>query len=353
MVSIRLYNPIANKNNAWWYSWDGESGVFSLDFVQKVFADNPSETDFKFNIHCCGGEVEEGLAIYDWLRTSGKNIHMNIEGSCHSMAVTLLLAAPAENRSANPNAVALIHEVQGYADGSTTEVAAEAHNMQVLQDRILDIYAERTGSDRAVLEGIMKESKEHDAKELLSLGFVSKINSYNTNFKLNKINMAEKKTLLQKANSLMKKVQNMIGGQIVDYDFVDDEGNVLFSTDGEDDTLEVGMSASPDGTFTIADGRTVTIADGVITEITEPEPEEEPVEEPATEEDSTLAEENANLRSALNEAMGIIRDLKREVKSNYVPAGRVKTPGKKGNSAPTREDIKATVKENMKLVKGK
>lgn len=353
MVSIRLYNPIANKNNAWWYSWDGENGVFSLDFVQKVFAENPSETDFKFNIHCCGGEVEEGLAIYDWLRTSGKNIHMNIEGSCHSMAVTLLLAAPAENRSANPNAVALIHEVQGYACGSTTEVGAEAHNMQVLQDRILDIYAERTGSDRAVLEGIMKESKEHDAKELLSLGFVSKINSYNTNFKLNKINMAEKKTLLQKANSLMKKVQNMIGGQIVDYDFVDDEGNVLFSTDGEDDTLEVGMSASPDGTFTIADGRTVTIADGVITEITEPEPEEEPVAEPASTEDSALAEENANLRNALNEAMGIIRDLKREVKSNYVPAGRVKTPGKKGNSAPTREDIKATVKENMKLVKGK
>lgn len=353
MVSIRLYNPIANKNNAWWYSWDGENGVFSLDFVQKVFAENPSETDFKFNIHCCGGEVEEGLAIYDWLRTSGKNIHMNIEGSCHSMAVTLLLAAPAENRSANPNAVALIHEVQGFAGGSTTEVAAEAHNMQVLQDRILDIYAERTGSDRSVLEGIMKESKEHDAKELLSLGFVSKINSYNTNFKLNKINMAEKKTLLQKANSLMKKVQNMIGGQIVDYDFVDDEGNVLFSTDGEDDTLEVGMSASPDGTFTIADGRTVTIADGVITEITEPEPEEEPVAEPAPAEDSALAEENANLRNALNEAMGIIRDLKREVKSNYVPAGRVKTPGKKGNSAPTREDIKATVKENMKLVKGK
>lgn len=99
MINIRLYNPIANKHNAWWYSWDGEDGVFSLDFVQKVFSDNPNETDFRFNVHCAGGEVEEGLAIYDWLRTSGKNIYMNIEGGCHSMAVTLLLAAPAENRS--------------------------------------------------------------------------------------------------------------------------------------------------------------------------------------------------------------------------------------------------------------
>ncbi len=355
MINIRLYNPIANKNNAWWYSWDGEDGVFSLDFVQKVFAANPSETDFRFNIHCAGGEVEEGFAIYDWLRTSGKNIYMNIEGCCHSMAVTLLLAAPAENRSANPNAVALIHEVQGGACGSTTEVSAQAYTMKVLQDRILDIYAERTGGDRATLEAMMKEGKEHNAKELLALGFVSKINSYNTNIKLNKFNMAEKKTLLSRATSLVNKIHDMLGGQVVDYDFVDDEGNVLFSTESEDDNLEVGMSASPDGTFTIADGRTVTIADGVITEITEPEPAEpEPDEpEPTDDNNAALQEENANLRNALAEAMGIIGELKKEVRSNYVPAGRVRTPGKKGNSAPTPEERKAELRENLKFTRGK
>lgn len=352
MINIRLYNPIANKHNAWWYSWDGEDGVFSLDFVQKVFSDNPNETDFRFNIHCAGGEVEEGLAIYDWLRTSGKNIYMNIEGGCHSMAVTLLLAAPAENRSCNPNAVALIHEVQGYAAGSATAVSAEAHNMQVLQDRILDIYAERTGGDRSSLEAIMKEGKEHNAKELLALGFVSKINAYNTNFKLNNFNMAEK-TLLSKAANCLSLIKNLLGGKIVDYDFVDDEGNVLFSTEGEDDTLEVGMAASPDGTFTIADGRTVTIADGVITEITEAEPEEQP--EPEEEEtDSNSAEERlAICENALAEAYAVIRDLKKQVKSNYVPAGRVKTPGKKTNAAPSREDRKAELRENVKLTKSK
>lgn len=351
MINIRLYNPIANKHNAWWYSWDGEDGVFSLDFVQKVFSDNPNETDFRFNIHCAGGEVEEGLAIYDWLRTSGKNIYMNIEGSCHSMAVTLLLAAPAENRSANPNAVALIHEVQGYAEGSTSQVSAEAYTMKVLQDRMLDIYAERTGSDRDALEVMMKEGKEHGARELLSLGFISKINSYNTNYKLNRFNMAEKKTLLSKVANCMSQIKNLLGGQIVDYDFVDDEGNVLFSTESEDDTLEVGMAASPDGTFTIADGRTVTIADGVITEITEAE-SEEGTEEEETGNNST-SDEIANYRNALAEAYAIIRDLKKELKSNYVPAGRVKTPGKKANAAPSREERKAELRENVKLTKSK
>lgn len=77
MIEVKSHSVIANESNAWYYCWDGDEGVFSLEFVQKLFEDNPNETDFKFNIHCPGGEVEEGLAIYDCLRTSGRNIHMN------------------------------------------------------------------------------------------------------------------------------------------------------------------------------------------------------------------------------------------------------------------------------------
>ena len=343
MIKIRLYNPIANKDNDWWYSWDGESGVFSLDYVQRVFKENPDENDFQFNIHCLGGEVEEGFAIYDYLRTSGKNIFMNIEGSCHSMAVTLLLAAPAENRSANPNSVALIHEIQGGAWGSTSDLQAQASNMKMLQDRMLDIYAERTGTDRTVLENLMKEQKEHNAKELLQLGFISKINSYNTNFKFNAMSK-ENKTLVQKAGQLLNRLQGLLGGQpSVNYDFTDDQGNVVFSTEEDDDTLEVGMAASPDGTFTIADGRTVTIEDGVITEIVEAEGEETPAEEETVE---NLRRENTELRNALNEATDLIRDLRKEVKSNYVPARRVNSPNNRGTSS--REDSKKEFREKFK-----
>ena len=80
MIEVKLHNPVANESRAWMYWWDGYEGVFSLEFVQSLFKNNPAETDFKFNIHCPGGEVQEGLAIYDCLRTSGKNIYMNIEG---------------------------------------------------------------------------------------------------------------------------------------------------------------------------------------------------------------------------------------------------------------------------------
>ena len=215
--------------------------------------------------------------------------------------------------------------------------------MKMLQDRMLDIYAERTGTDRAVLENLMKEQKEHNAKELLQLGFISKINSYNTNFKFNAMSK-ENKTLVQKAGQLLNRLQGLLGGQpSVNYDFTDDQGNVVFSTEEDDDTLEVGMAASPDGTFTIADGRTVTIEDGVITEIVEAEGEETPAEEETVE---NLRRENTELRNALNEATDLIRDLRKEVKSNYVPARRVNSPSNRGTSS--REDSKKEFREKFK-----
>ncbi|MDE6499781.1 MAG: hypothetical protein K2K83_03645, partial [Rikenella sp.] len=105
----------------------------------------------------------------------------------------------------------------------------------------------------------------------------------------------------------------------------------LFTTEAEDDTLEVGMPATPDGTFTIADGREVTIAEGVITEIVEPDAGEQ----------TEVEAENRLLRSQLAEAAALIRDLKKNIRSNYTPAGRLGTPSKGArvaNSGLARKD---------------
>lgn len=360
MIRIKLHDVIANESHKWYYCWDDDEGVFSLAFVKKLLEDNPDEKDIAFDIHCPGGEVEEGLAIYDVLRTSGRNIYMNIEGSCHSMAVTLLLAAPLENRTANPNCLALIHEVQTWAGGSVSEMERELATAKMLQGKILDIYADRTGKDRAELEAIMNEEKERTADELLAWGFIGSINSYNTNVKpkSNKSSHTMAKSLKSLATEFLHKVTNFVDAHF-NYDFVDGEGNVLFSTEAEDDTLEVGMAATPDGTFTIADGRTVTIAEGVITEIVEAageggEGEGEGAEggaggEGVAEVIANLRAENASLRQQLSEAANIIREYRKNTKSNYKPSRRIGNAGKANpkNVEPTREERKAAVKEAL------
>lgn len=183
MLEIKLHEVIDAESQSWIYEWFGMNKPFSLETLQELLESNPDEKDIKINIHCDGGSVHEGLALYDCLRTSGRNIYCNVEGGCHSMAIVLLLAAPKSQRTANPNSQFLIHEVQGGVQGSTTAVEKYAEEMRDLQERIIDIYAERTGYNRDDLAAAMAEEKMRDAQYMLEHGFIGAINEYNTNKK--------------------------------------------------------------------------------------------------------------------------------------------------------------------------
>lgn len=305
MIEVNIYKPI-DREDPFMSWWGFEDSVFSGDTVHQIFDSNPEETEFKFNINCDGGSVHEGLRIYDILRTSGKTLHMNIENSCHSMAVTLLLAAPFENRTANPNSRSMIHEVRTMAwDGLTADEAAIlSQQLQMEQDQILDIYAERTGKDRAELEALMKEEKFHTAQELMDWGFISKINTYSTNSLNNNKNKEKMENLerkLDEQNSLLKDFVNKVGK------WFKPKNLMVTSEDGTSielvgDVLEVGAeTVTPaEGTFTVVyEGKTwtVVIEANKITELTEVVEEEAP----DTSEIDNLKAENERLQKELDD----------------------------------------------------
>lgn len=353
MVEIDIYKPI-DREDPFMSLWFGDDWVFSADNIHRAFDENPTEKDFRFNINCDGGSVSEGLRIYDVLRTSGKNIYMNIEGGCHSMAVCLLLAAAKENRTANPNCRALIHEVRACTCDNLTadEAQALADEIRTEQEAILDIYVDRTGTDRQKLEELMKAEQQLTAEQLKEYGFISKINVYTTNRKKhfktkNFKEMAKtKKEVISAADNFMKKLKNLLSATVVNYDHKDADGNVLFTTEAEDDTLEVGMAASPDGEFELTDGRVVVITDGVIAEIREANGDEG-----YNEELENLRARVAALEGALTEAENVITDLRNEVGSTYTVRNRQTQP--QGKAAPkTSAELKNEAKEKLEKMKG-
>lgn len=347
MITINVYNDI-ESNDPFLSLMGFENMAFNADTVLKVFSENTAETDFKFNINCNGGSVSEGLRIYDVLRTSGKNIFCNIENSCHSMAIVLLLAAPKQNRTANQNARALIHKVRGDVSGICTadEILEIAGDMMKEEKAILDIYENRTGTERAILEMLMREEKQRTAQELKKYGFISKINTYNTNKLIikNHSKMAEKVTLKNRIADWLKNTADLLK-EVQNYDFTDEDGNVLFSTTSETDTIEVGMEAAPDGEFVLPNGQKVIIAEGVITEITT---EEEGVPTEA----ETLAEENAQLKAQLAQAQNLINEMNNQITSNYNPSNRNRSVAaqKRVTTELTKEERKAKILENYNKV---
>lgn len=355
MIQIDVHDVIANEAHKWWFCWDDNEQVFSLDAVKALIESHPEENDYRLNIHCPGGEVTEGFAIYDYLRSSGKNLYTNIEGDCHSMAVTLLLVAPLNQRTAAPNCSALIHQVRSCSGGTADEMAREAEETRRLQERMLKIYEDRTSRPYAELEAMMKEEKVHSAEELLAWGFIGSINTYNTNIKpsKNQTIMAKEKNLKQKVSDFINSVLGLVPEEKrLNYEFTGEDGSVLFTTEEEDDTLIPGETkASPDGTFTLADGRTVTIQDGIVTEVKEadnpPAPEEDTPPAADAAELERLRTENATLRAKIGESVDLIQQLRANIKSNApTPKRQNGATGKPHDDKPkTAADYKDAIKE--------
>lgn len=362
MIFVDIKGEINNEVQKFWAQlWGEPREVFSVETIRAILKAHPDDPDLFLNIDCNGGDVEEGFKIYDELRNSGKNIHTNISGGCHSMAVVLLLAAPAENRSANRNCRALIHKVYApvYDFINADDAEDVAAMLRMEQEAILDVYVDRTGNDRATMEQVMAQEKTHNAQSLLELGFISKINSYNTNQLFNKM-AKETKTVSNAFQSFMDKVnafRNKKAGKPANFDYLDADGNVVLSTVGDEDNLAEGVEATlssgeTSGTVTLEDGRVVTVTDGIVTEIEEPETGEN-LEERVRELEELL-EDATNLAQEQQETINALEtELNNFKGSNYQPKPRrTQVPdGKNGKTEPTVEDLKAAARAAQEKVK--
>jgi ATP-dependent protease ClpP protease subunit len=340
-----------------------EDCIFSADVVKKLLLDNPDEKEIRLNIHCDGGLISEGLAIYDLLRTSGRTLHASIEGSCHSMSTVLLLAAPAENRTGNINLRAVIHLPRTSLCGTYTadEITAISKELAKEEKTILDIYEERTGKNRAALAAWMTAEKARTATELLNMNFISGINSYNTNFKQKKMNRTGKQPqgAIAKAVAFLGRAKALLapdGG--ASFAYCDAEGNTVFTAATETDVLAVGDSVmlsgdgkESDGVFTLDDGRVVTIADSVVTEIADAQEEGE---EGESEGDAVaLAARITMLEGALSEAGTVITELKDQLQSHYTPAKRTMSKQHAtGVMQKTPSDDRSEARERLKKFRG-
>ena len=162
MATLKLYNPILSEATKECYWFCDEAGTSFKDVDEFINGIPAGDDNIELLLHCDGGEVNEGWAIVDKLRSTGKKITATIEGNCASMATVVLLAA--SERRAYPHASLLIHKP--YYPEYTLADAYRADDLESLaaslrddEQKMLDFYVERTGADRADLEALMNEDK--------------------------------------------------------------------------------------------------------------------------------------------------------------------------------------------------
>jgi len=278
---LKIYGDIGENVPGGMFFDDTEN--ISSKLVSEFVDENADADEFVVRINSRGGDVQEGWAITDLLMNSGKKIRTIGEGKIYSIATIIFLAG--SELEMLKNADGLIHNpfippytlADQYESGDLEKLA---ESLKQEEEKILSFYVDRTGSSAEKLAEYMKENTKLSADDMLSLGFATKITepimayayiNLKNNFKM------DEKAFFEKLGSTLDgaflKMKN--------FSRVKPENMTLTDVNGAELTIEktegepaVGDTASPDGEYTMENGKVIVVAEGKITEIREPETDE-------------------------------------------------------------------------------
>ena len=265
MSDIFIYGQIGNSFF--------EDGVTLAD-VQDQLGDDKEVT---VHINSPGGDVREGYAIHDLLVNSGKKITTIIEGKCYSIATVPLLAG--EIREGEPNSEGMIHNPWGQVEGDADKIKKYEEWIRETEEDLADFYSKKLGIDKEEIKDMMSDTTFMDADKMLDKGFITKIKEpmkavalINTKQLTMDFSKEQKSTL----KGFFDKVAEVLNPKEPKSISVKLENGAELFVETEDETLtgkkvfsDNKHTVVADGIYVLEDGRTATVASGVISVIEE------------------------------------------------------------------------------------
>ena len=353
-ATLKIYGDIGTVDPMF-EMFSMSSDMIGSKEVSQFLDDNKEATEITVRINSRGGDVQEGWCIYDLLTTSGKKITTVGEGKVYSIATIIFLAG--SEREMLKNADGLIHNpyippytlADAYESSDLIKIAEE---LAQEEEKILDFYAQKTGTDKAKLAEYMKDETKLSAEDMVTLGFATKVVEPIKAFayikpKNNFMTPDQEKSFFERLGSALDNAVAKVAGfsrlPASAQELTDKDGNVL-KLEKETGAPAVGDLASPDGTYTMSDGSVVTVADGKVTEVSAPEEEMTDLEKANAEieklkgelttatqaleaEKAAIAAEKETIAAQVTEYSALITEL-RAIKNEWKPDGRTNNTGK-------------------------
>lgn len=123
------------------YDEIGYYGVTATDFVNEIRGVQASTIGLRINSP--GGEVFDGLAILNALRSHPAKVHVTIDGLAASAASFIAMAG--DEIEMSPQSMMMIHDAQGLAMGNAGTLRELADMLDKTSNNIASVYAQRTG----------------------------------------------------------------------------------------------------------------------------------------------------------------------------------------------------------------
>lgn len=164
VATIRLYDPID--------SWGGDWGVSAKEFASAL--DGVKDVgEIRLHINSPGGEVFDGIAIMNALRTHPASVTAYVDGLAASAAS--FIACAADTLVMGRNTELMIHDPWGLCVGDAEDMRDLAVRLDSLGDNIASVYADKSGGTVKDWRAAMLAESWYSADEAVHAGLADSV----------------------------------------------------------------------------------------------------------------------------------------------------------------------------------
>lgn len=149
--------------------WFFDTGVTATDFVNDLAG---IDGDIEVHINSPGGDVFDGLAIYNALAQRKGKVTTVVDGLAASAASFIAMAG--QTRIVCPGAMMMIHDAAGLCMGNAADMIGMADLLSKVSDNIADIYARHSGNPAGWRDAMQAETW-YTADEAVAAGLAHKL----------------------------------------------------------------------------------------------------------------------------------------------------------------------------------
>ena len=185
---VAMATSTTKTNNQSWYSIKAKAndtaeisiydeigfwGVSAASFAQDLKSCGNNLKQINLHIHSPGGDVFDGIAIYNLLKNHPANVTVYIDGLAASMASVIAMAG---NEVIMPeNAMMMIHKPWGIQGGDAEDMRKYADLLDKVENTLIPAYANKTGKTPEELAEMLSAETWLNGKECVQQGFADKL----------------------------------------------------------------------------------------------------------------------------------------------------------------------------------
>lgn len=170
-ANINIYGDISSDSMA-------EGTISSNSLAKELEKLDKNINTINVYINSYGGEVSEGLAIYNQLKRHPAKINTYCDSFACSIASVIFMAG--DKRIMYDNTLLMIHNAWTHIIGNSSEFRKAADDLDKINKSSINIYLSKVNISRQELERMMDEETWITSEEALSMGFATQVLKDNT-----------------------------------------------------------------------------------------------------------------------------------------------------------------------------